>query len=510
MSSERIAKNTFFLSVRMFVTMGVSLYTSRIILEILGVNDYGIYNIVGGIVVILGFLSGTLSTASSRFITVALGSGNRLEMKQTFSSILFVNIILSIAILIIGETAGLWVLLNKLQIPVERINAAFWVYQISLATVMLNIISVPYNAVIIAHERMKAFAYMSLFDVICKFILVLLLRYIENFDKLLLYAFSIFIVQILDRIIYGYYCSKNFEESHFTRNFTGPQVTKVFHFIGWAAYGSLVSVGFTQGLNVLLNIFFGPIMNAARGISVLVQNSVLQFTANFQTAINPQIIKSFVSRDFSTTRKLLAVSSKLSFFLLCIIGIPIIIEAKFVLTVWLKHVPDYTVQFVRLMIIISIWSSLANPLRIVNHADGNIKKFQLFECSLLLMIVPISYLVLRQTRIPESVFYVHLIIELIAQAVRMKIVLPKIDMKFTRYIKSIYLRVLPVFLIPVLIGYITKLMLKDNAFSPLFILILTELMIFALIYFIGIDASERMYLKEKVITKLDFKRDKNE
>jgi O-antigen/teichoic acid export membrane protein len=510
MSGDRIAKNTFFLSIRMFVTMAISLYTSRIVLEILGVNDFGIYNIVGGIVVILGFLSGTLSTSSSRFVTVALGKGIRLEMRQTFSSILFVNIGLSIVILIIGETIGLWFLQNRLQIPVERTDAAFWVYQISLATIILNIISVPYNAVIIAHERMKAFAYMSLFDVICKFGLVILLRYIENFDKLLLYTFSIFVVQLLDRIIYGYYCSKNFEESHLTSNFTKAQVIKVFHFISWAAYGSLVSVGFTQGLNVLLNIFFGPALNAARGISVLVQNSILQFTANFQTAINPQIIKSFVSDDHSTTRNLLVVSSKLSFFLLCIIGIPIMIEAELVLTLWLKHVPQYTVQFVQLMIIISIWSSLANPLRTVNQAEGNIRKFQLYECTLLLMIVPISYFILQQKRVPESVFYVHLVVELIAQLVRIKIVLPKINMRYSTYIKDIYLRVLPVFLIPVAVGYTLKMMLNKSLFAPLLILSTTELLLLVLIYFAGINAMERTYLRTKLGLMLNFTKAKDE
>lgn len=503
MDGKRIAKNTFFLSIRMLVTMGISLYTSRIVLEILGVSDFGIYNVVAGIVVVLGFLSGTLSTSSSRFITVALGSKDFKVMRQTFSSLLFVNLLLSLAVLIIGETIGLWFLFHKMQIPAERLDIAFWVYQISLATTVLNIISVPYNAVIIAHEKMKAFAYMSLFDVGSKLLLVILLRYTEHFDKLLLYAVSIFIVQLLDRIIYGYYCARNFKESHFTRDFSKDQVVKIFNFITWAAYGSLVSVGFTQGLNILLNIFFGPIVNAARGISVQVQNAIVQFTTNFQTAINPQIIKSFVAKDLANTRALMITSSKMSFFLLCIIGLPIAVEANFVLKIWLKNVPEYTVHFVQLMIIISIWSSLANPLRIINQAQGDIKKFQLYECSLLLLIVPISYLSLKITKIAEAVFIVHFVVEFIAQFIRVKIVLPKINMKFRDYLKAVYLRVIPIFLFPIGLGFFVMYKFDDVPFRPLMSFMLIEVSTFVLIYFIGINLAERAFLKDKIFSKLN-------
>lgn len=508
MDGKRIAKNTFFLSIRMLVTMGISLYTSRIVLEILGVTDFGIYNVVAGIVVVLGFLSGTLSTSSSRFITVALGSNDFREMRQTFSSILFVNLLLSLAVLLIGETIGLWFLFHKMQIPAERLDIAFWVYQISLATTVINIISVPYNAVIIAHEKMKAFAYMSLFDVGTKLLLVILLRYTERFDKLLLYAVSIFIVQLLDRVIYGYYCSKNFKESHFSRDFTKAQVVKIFGFITWSAYGSLVSVGFTQGLNILLNIFFGPVVNAARGISVQVQNAIVQFTTNFQTAINPQIIKSYVSNDLNNTRSLMTTSSKLSFFLLCIIGAPIIIEANFVLTIWLKNVPGYTVHFVQLMIVISIWSSLANPLRIINQAHGDIKKFQLYECSLLLSIVPIAYFTLKATNFAESVFVVHFMVEFIAQFIRIKIVLPKIKMSFKDYFKEVYLRVVPVFILPIAIGFFASYHLAALPVRPLLILILTEVITFLLIYYIGINKQERAFLTDKIGSKINVLRKK--
>lgn len=503
MDSKRIAKNTLFMSVRMFATMAISLYTSRIVLEILGINDYGIYSIVGGVVIVLGFLSGTMSTSSSRFITVALGSGELKEMKQAFSSIFFVNVLLSLAILFIGETAGLWFLYNKIQIPSGRFNVALWVYQISLATMVLNIVSVPYNAVIIAHEKMKAFAYMSLFDVLSKLLLVVILHYIDNYDKLLLYAVTIFVVQVLDRFIYGYYCSRSFKESCFPLNFTKEKVIQIFYFITWSAYGSLVSVGFTQGLNILLNVFFGTIANAARAIAVQVQNAILQFTTSFQTAINPQIIKSFVNNDFNSTRNLMITSSKLSFFILCMIGLPIVIEADTVLIIWLKDVPEYTVHFVQMIIMISIWSSLANPLRIINQADGNIRKFQIYECTLLLLIVPISYICVRQTNIPESVFVVHFFTELVAQIIRIWIVLPKINMKIIDYIKKIYLRIIPVFVVPIIGGEVLNRSINASTISTLYVFFLTEILVFVMIYIIGISDAERSILKNVIINKLN-------
>jgi O-antigen/teichoic acid export membrane protein len=498
MNSGKIAKNTFFLYLRMLITMAISLYTSRVVLEVLGISDFGIYNVVGGVVAALGFLNGALSTASSRFITVALGTKNFQEMRLTFSSILLVNILLSLIVLILGETFGLYLLYNTLRIPVERLDIVFWVYQISMATVVLNIISVPYNAVIIAHERMRAFAFISLFDAASKLLLVILLSYIANFDKLLLYALFIFVIQVIIRAIYGYYCNKNFLESHISKDFSKQHIHKIFRFISWSAYGSIVSVGFTQGLNILLNIFFGTVVNAARGISVQVQNAVEQFTLNFQTAINPQMIKSFVDKDLETTRRLMIASSKYSFFLLSILGIPIIIEANFILTIWLKNIPNHAVNFVQLMLLITIWGSLANPLRIINQAEGNIKKFQLYECTLLLAIVPLSYLSVKLTHVAESVFIVHLVIEIITQFVRIGLVLPKVGMKFFQYLKLVYFKAIPIFLLPFTIIFPLRYLMDESIARFLIVVLTSELTVFALIYLVGIDAAEKLFIREKM------------
>lgn len=482
----------------MLLMMVVSLYTSRIVLDALGVVDFGLYNVVGGIVVALGFLSGTLNTASSRFITVALSKGCLDEMNKTFSNVLFVNILLAVIVLIAGETVGLWFLYNKLQVPPERFNAAFWVYQMSIVTVMINIISSAYNACIIAHEKMKAFAYFSLFDCFAKLLIAYALLHITNYDKLIIYGALLLTVQIIDRIVYGAYCTRKFNETRTKIILDRPLLTQMFKFISWASYGSFVSIGFTQGLNILINLFFGPAINAARAVSVQVQNAVISFTTNFQTAINPQLIQSVAKNDFTRARMLLKVSSKFSFFLLCLLGMPLIAVTPFILNLWLKEVPEHTVWFVRLMLVISIWSCIANPLRIVNQAEGNIRKFQLCEGTVLLMIVPVSYIVLKIYKIPELVFVVHLVIELLSSYIRIKIVLPKINMSIKDYFKSIYSPLFLIFSISIFICFflLKYLNMGNDIFSALSVCILLEISMIALIFIIGLNSLERVKLVE--------------
>ena len=501
MSNGRIVKNTIILYVRMVILMITSLYTSRIILSALGVEDFGIYNVVGGIVVILGFLNGALSTASSRYITVALSTGDLLKMQRNFSNVLLVNGLLGIIIFILGETAGLWFLYNKMEIPTGRLYAALWVYQISIITVILNIVSVPYNAMIIAHERMKAFAYISLFDAFGKLLLAFLLERLLGYDRLIMYALFVFMIQLIDRIFYGSYCRRKFKETHFSFCFNKSELKEIFQFISWSAYGSFASAGFTQGLNILLNLFFGPTVNAARGISVQVQNAVVSFTTNFQTAINPQIIKSVAQGNISDTCHLMISSSKYSFYLLCILGLPIIAETHYILSLWLENVPDYSVQFVKIMLVISIWSSLANPLRIVNQAEGNIKKFQLYECSVLLLIVPLSYFGLKMWKFPELVFFVQLIIELLVQVIRLKLVLPKIHMSLSKYAKEIYLRIIPVFLFPFVSIFLFQ-GIEESFLRLCLSFICMEILMFTLIYYWGMTTNERSFVTNNIIDTL--------
>lgn len=504
-NNKRIAKNTIILYIRMFILMVTSLYTSRIVLASLGVSDFGIYNVVGGIVAILGFLNGTLSTASSRYITVSLGRDDLPYQKKVFSSVLLINILLCILIVLLCETVGLWFLCNKMVIPDNRLYAAHVVYQLSILTIILNIISVPYNACIIAHEKMKVFAYISLFDAIAKLAIAFLISLDIGTDKLILYAILLFVIQLIDRIIYGQYCARKFAETSFKIQYDRKLLKEMGNFISWSAYGSLVSVGFTQGLNVLLNIFFGPSINAARGIAVQVQNAVHSFIVNFQTAINPQLTKSVAKLDLEKSVSLFCVSSKFSFFLICLIAVPIIGNIDYILTIWLKQVPDNAGIFVQLMLCISLFQTIANPMRIVNQAEGNIKKFQICECSLLAMILPLSYIALKIGYSAESVFIVQLVIEIIAQFVRAKIVLPKIQMSFRDYFVRVYARIIIVFIPTLSFCLLLCFYLPANFYSFFFNTLCTIFMLCIMVYFLGVTKVEKKSIKKIIKTKIRIK-----
>lgn len=501
-NKKRIAKNTIFLYMRMIVLMATSLYTSRIVLASLGVKDFGIYNVVGGVVTCLGFLSGTLSTASSRFITVALGKGDMMQMKKIFSNVLLVNLALCIVVLIAGETCGLWFLYEKMLIPQDRMNAAIWVYQLSIVTVLLNIISVPYNAAIIAHEKMKAFAYISLFDAFAKLGVAYLITVSSGIDKLIFYASLLFFIQLVDRIIYGQYCVRNFAETKFEFSYDKTLLKEMGTFIGWSAYGSLVSVGFTQGLNILLNLFFGPAVNAARAIAVQVQNAINSFVLNFQTALNPQLTKNVSAEKYEQAKSLLIVSSKFSFFLMCALGIPVIANASYILNIWLKEVPEHTVNFVQLMVVVCLFQTLANPLRIVNQAEGHIKKFQMYECSYLALIVPLAYIALKCGLKAESVFIIQLLIEITAQFIRIKIVAPKINMSIYEYINGIYFRIMPVLVLALLLIFLIQGKMPNGMTGFIANCAVLELCILVLIFIVGLNYQERTILINVIRKKM--------
>ena len=303
-NNKRIAKNTLLLYFRMLFIMAINLYTSRIVLKILGIEDFGIYNAVGGIVAMFGFLTSAMSISTQRYITYELGKNNLKQLNKIFNTSITIHAVISVIILILAETIGLWFLYNKMTIPIERLNAALWTYQASIASAIILIMSIPYNATIIAHEKMSAFAYISVLEVVLKLAIVYLLL-ISNFDKLKLYSTLILIVQLIIRIIYGQYCKKHFLETkiHFIKD--KSLFKEMLSFAGWNLWGNCAGIASTQGVNILLNIFFGPHINAARGIAVQVQGAVNQFASNFQTAINPQITKSYAQGDYNYMHNLI-------------------------------------------------------------------------------------------------------------------------------------------------------------------------------------------------------------
>lgn len=496
--NKTIARNTIILYVRMIVMMLVTLYTSRVVLEALGEVDYGLYNVVGGVVVFIGFLNATMSSASSRYITVAVENPVLLERQKIFSSIFFVNVIIACIVLILSETVGLWFLFNKLQIPPERQIAVFWVYQISVITILSSIVCIAYNATIIAHERMKAFAYITLVDAIAKLLVAFVILQPRECDKLIMYVCLLFLIQLTNQLLYFLYCRRSFPETSITFKFCKGQMFDIYKYIGWSSYGSFATAGFTQGLNILLNIFFGPAVNAARGVAVQVYNAILSFSVNSQIAINPQLIKSVSLNNFNRSKNLLDIGTRFSFFLLCIIAVPLIGQTEFILSVWLKNVPEHAVNFVRIILTIGVIQSLAFPIRTINQAEGNIKQFQIFECSWLLFIVPCSYFFLKLGCAPESVFFIQLFFEILAQYIRTRLVLYKINVKSSWYYTKVYLRVVPVLIISLPIAIILSENTQKSMIGFLYSTLIVESFIIVYIYIFGIKKQEKEWLISKL------------
>ncbi len=496
-NNKRIAKNTLLLYFRMLFMMVVSLYTSRVILNTLGVVDYGINNVVGGVIAMLGFLTASLGAASSRYITYDLGKGDMAVMKKTFGNILSIHFILAGIVLIIGETIGLWFMSTQLQIPSDRMTAAMWVYQFSIFSSILAVISVPYNATIIAHEKMSAFAYISIVDAVLKLLIVYLLVIIP-YDKLIVYAILFFCIQAFDRIVYGIYCSRHFEETRTRFSYDGKLFKEIFAFAGWTMNGNLAYMGYTQGLNILLNIFFGPAVNAARGIAVQVQSVCQQFCTNFQMALNPQLTKSYAQGNIDDMHRLLIKSSKLSFYILFFIVLPLILEAEFVLKIWLGMVPEHTVTFLRLILVVGLLYTLSNPIIVSVHATGKLKKFQIIEGSMLLSIVPIAYILLKFFGIqPEYVFVVHIIVELFTQYARLRIVLPMISMPLYDYVRSVIIPILKVLVLSPIIPLVVYNVMQQTVLKFFIVCFVCVIYVSIVIYFIGCTNNERRFIRDK-------------
>ena len=504
-NSKRIAKNTLLLYFRMCFMMLVNLYASRVILNTLGVVDFGIYNVVGGVIMMLGFLTGSLSAASSRYITYDLGKGDLEIMKETFGNILSIHFILAGIILIVGETIGLWFMTTQLQIPQEREIAAFWVYQFSIFSSMSSIISIPYNASIIAHEKMSAFAYISIMDAVLKLLIIYLLVVIP-FDKLIVYGALLFCIQLFDTLVYIIYCSKYLSETHTRFSYDKSIFKEIFAFAGWTMNGNLAIIGYTQGLNILLNMFFGPAINAARGIAVQVQNVCQQFCTNFQMALNPQLTKSYAVRNLDYMHSLLIKSSKFSFYIMYILALPLALEAPIVLKIWLGIVPDHTVNFLRLILVVGLLYTLANPIVVSVHATGKLKKFQIIEGTMLLMIVPIAYLFMKSFSIkPEFVFLIHIIVEMCTQYARLRIVLPMISMDGREYFSHVIKPIIAVVVLSLALPTFVYSRLEESYLSLLIIIMICILNSLFVIYYVGCSKSEQLYILDKaksIIAKL--------
>lgn len=497
-NNKRIAKNTLLLYFRMLFMMAVSLYTSRVVLATLGVEDFGIYNVVGGVVAMFGFLNSAMSSSTQRYLTFELGKGDFSQLQKVFTTSITIHALISLLIVILAETVGLWFLYYKMTIPSERMDAAMWVYQMSVLATVVMFMSVPYNATIIAHEKMGAFAYISVLEVVLKLAIVFLLQ-IGNFDKLKMYAVLIFVVQLSIRLIYGNYCGKHFNESKVKKIYDKKLLREMVGFAGWSLWGHCAVIAYTQGLNIILNIFFGPVVNAARGVAVQVQNAINQFSFNFQMALNPQITKSYAVGNYAYMHSLIYKSSKFTFFLLLMLSLPIILETNMILSLWLKEVPNYTVPFLRLMLCITIIDAVANPLMISAQATGKVKLYQSVVGGILLAILPISYMVLKLGGNPTSVFIVHLCICIVAFGIRLFIIRSMIHISLRDYMVNVIMRCVVVTGMSIFLPICLHVSLEQNTTSFLIIIIVSIFCVGISAYSVGLKTSERKFVRQKAI-----------
>lgn len=487
----------------MIILMGVSLYTSRVILNTLGVEDFGIYNVVGGVVTMFSFINSSMSSATQRFISFELGMKNFDRLRNIFSMSVNIHLLIALIIFVLAETIGLWFLNTHLVIPVNRIEAANWVYQFSILSFILTIMSVPYNAFIIAHERMNIYAYVGIVEVILKLVIVFSLTWF-GIDKLKFYGILIFSVSALIWLIYRIYCIKYFIETKYRFFWDKTLFKTLMSYSGWNLFGNIAGVAMGQGVNILLNMFFNPVVNAARAIAYQVNGAVNGFVSNFQIAMNPQIVKSFAVKDLKYMHQLIFKGAKYSFFLLFIISLPLLLETEIILKIWLKNVPEYTEVFCRLVLINALVDSISGPVMTAAHATGKIKLYQGVVGSMMLLVLPVSFFFLKFRFPPESTFYISIFFSLVAIFIRLLLVSPLIDLSIFSYIKFVIGRIAKVTIIALIIPATINFVLPQGYSRLIIVTLFSLLSISITIFYFGLDKQEKLFTIKKIKTIISY------
>lgn len=504
--TKRIAKNTLVLYVRMFIMLVIGLYTSRVILNTLGVSDYGIYNVVGGVVTVLSFLNSAMAGATQRYINIALGKREQKQLNKIISNSLVLHFVIALIILILAETVGLWFVNTYLVIPIERINAVNWVYQFSIFSFLVAIIQTPYNASIIAHEKMTAYAWITLFDVFMKLIIVFSLLFV-TVDKLILYAALQFVGANITRLIYVRYCKKHFTECSIQKwNIDKRLMKSMFSFSSWTILGNFSYIGHTQGIAILINIFFGVTVNAAQGVANQINVCVKQFISNFTVALNPQIVKTYASNEIEAMHSLIFRGCKMSILMISLLVIPLILETPMILRVWLKLVPDYTVIFVRLILIITLFESFSSPLVTAQGATGNIKYYQILLTSIGLLHLPLTWLFFTFGYDAYYAQYVYLVIVIVIQIIRVLWVANSVDFSLNIFLKDVILRCVLSITVALIIPVILHIFLPSRLFTALVVCVVSVICMVLCSLFIGFSNNERTAILNILIKKININR----
>lgn len=502
-NNKRIAKNTFFLYIRTLVLMFISLFTSRIILNALGVEDFGIYNVVGGFVALFSIITGTLTTAISRYLTFELGKGSIERLRTVFSTAVNVQLVMAVVMVLIIEVAGVWYVNTSMNLPAGRESAALLVLHCSAITFCINLLSIPYNASIIAHEKMDVFAYISIFEAILK-LAVAYSIYITIFDKLQTFAVLNLCIAIILRLFYGFYCSHKFQECKYKFAVDKPLFKEMSNFAGWNFIGNSVFLLSDYGVNLVMNSFFGVTVNAARGVAQQVNSAVTQFVTNFTTALNPQITKNYAQGNYPYMHALICKGAKFSFFLMLFFAIPICMECDTLLGLWLGEVPEYASIFTRLSIASSLTVVYANTLVVAIQATGVIKRYQIITGLIVGMDIPLTYLAFKLGYSPIAAYVIYTAIYFLMIFVRLLIIKDKIKLSFMMYFKEVILRTFTVALVAVPIPLLLELLI-DSALVRFLSVCVSSLLITALsIYVLGLNTNERNLIVNTIKSKIKY------
>ncbi|MGO5016647.1 lipopolysaccharide biosynthesis protein [Segatella copri] len=502
-NNKRIAKNTLFLYLRMFVMMLTALFTSRIVLDVLGAADYGLNNIIGGVVVLFSFLNSALLSATQRFLNFHLGRQDYKQTNVVFCMSMNTYLLLSIVVVVLGETIGLWFVNTHLNIPSERMYAAQWVYQFTLIQFVINLLRVPYNASIIAYEKMNLYAYVSLVEVIAKLLVVYLL-YITTFDKLIFYSFLYTIVPLIVAFIYKIYCNRNFDTTKYKRIWDRIAFKEMFSFSGWSLFGSLANLAAQQGLNILINIFYGVTVNAAAGIANQVSTNVYGFISNFQTAFQPQIVKTYAAKEVERFHKLIFQTSKFSYFMVLVLVLPILFTIDGILDIWLKEVPRYTAIFCRLILVFLSIEAITAPLWMSVQATGKIRNYQILVASLIFLNFPLAYIVLKLGMPVYSVWVIRIIVNIVVMIARCIYMKKNLNFPLLSYLKAVIAPILSVTFVAIPIPLILNYMIHGFWQNMIIVGIATFALTILDVYFVGMNTHEKLLARNMILKKIPF------
>lgn len=478
------------------------LYIARKLLEILGSEDYGIYNVVSGVVLMLGFFNGAMISTSQRFFSFALGKNDTEQLNNIYSTILRIQIFVALGILLLAETLGLWMVKSYLVIPPHRMQAAFWVYQCATLSFTLLVVQTPFSALIISHEKMNAYSYIGIGEILLRLISVLLLPLIGG-DSLIIYALFLLLLSLLVIASYIFYCRRTFREVHYTSCSEKYQYKELLSYMGWNLWGNAAAVIMNQGVNILVNLFFGPTVNAARAIALQVQSAVNQLGSNLQVAINPQIVKSYAGSDLDYMHSLIFRGAKFSFFLILILALPIITEAENLLGIWLVQVPAHTLLFTQLGLVVSCFDSLTGVLMAAAHASGKIKRYQATEGILLTLNLPLSYVVIHWGYPPEITMAVAIVVSVASFINRLCIIAPLAHFKKRHFLRRVVVPAIGVAALSSTLAVGIKYLLPSQGWlGMLATMTLVGLSIVGAIALIGLTSEERLFIREQIQKRL--------